>query len=63
MTRLALAGGVLALLAIALAAVLWGLSGAWQHGDLPTGGLVRVGLFALGAAACHATAAVLWRRD
>lgn len=62
MMRIARTGCLLACLGAAAAAVLWWLSGAWQHGDMPTGGLVRTGLFALAAVACHAVAAVLRRR-
>lgn len=63
MTRLALAGCLFALAATAAAAALWGLSGAWQFGEMPTGGLVRTAQFALGALACHGVAAILRRRD
>ena len=57
MMRIARTGCLLACLGAAAAAVLW-----WLSGDMPTGGLVRTGLFALAAVACHAVAAVLRRR-
>lgn len=62
MTRLARTGCLLAFLGAAAGAVLWWLSGAWQQGGMPTGGMVRIVLFALAAVACHAVAAVLRRR-
>lgn len=62
MTRIGGIGALLAIAALIAAAGLWWGSGAWQYGDLPTRGLVRVGAFALAALACFGVAAGLRRR-
>ncbi|PIW30620.1 MAG: hypothetical protein COW30_01780 [Rhodospirillales bacterium CG15_BIG_FIL_POST_REV_8_21_14_020_66_15] len=62
MTKPARIGGLLALAALIAAGTLWWGSGAWQLGDLPTRGFLRVTAFALGALACHGVAAWLRRR-
>lgn len=63
MSRAARTGACVALLALAAAAGLWWDGGAWQYGDLPTRGLVRVAGFALAALGCFGVAAWLRRRS
>lgn len=62
MTSMARIGGFLALAAMAAAAGLWWEGGAWQLGDMPTRGLLRVTGFGLAAMACFGLAAMLRRR-
>tara|TARA_R110000772_G_scaffold268571_1_gene396527 strand:- start:273816 stop:274010 length:195 start_codon:yes stop_codon:yes gene_type:complete len=61
MSRTARIGVFVALLALAAAAGLWWEGGAWQYGDMPTRGLVRVAGFTLAALGCCVLAAWLRR--
>ncbi len=60
MRRAARIGACVALLALAAAAGLWWDGGAWQYGDMPTRGLVRVAGFAFAALGCFGMA--VWLR-
>ncbi len=63
MRRAARIGIFVALMALAVAAGLWWDGGAWQYGDMPTRGLVRVAGFTLAALGCFGMSAWLrWRR-
>ncbi|MEQ9558090.1 MAG: hypothetical protein RIG67_20150 [Rhodospirillales bacterium] len=62
MSRTARIGGFIALITLAAAAGLWWESGAWNYGDMPTRGLVRIMGFALAAWACFGLAGWLRRR-
>ncbi len=62
MRRVARIGVFTSLMALAAAAGLWWDGGAWQYGDMPTRGLMRVAGFALAALGCFGVAAWLRRR-
>jgi hypothetical protein len=62
MSRATWIGGFVSLAALIVAAGLWWEGGAWQYGDMPTRGLVRVSGFVLAALACFGSAAWLRRR-
>ena len=62
MRRAARIGIFVALMALAVTAGLWWDGGAWQYGDMPTRGLVRVAGFALAALGCFGMSAWLRRR-
>ena len=63
MSRAAQIGGFVALMALAAAGGLWWEGGAWQYGEMPTRGLVRVSGFVLSALACFGLAVWLRRRS
>ena len=62
MSRAGRIGAFIGLVALAVAAGLWWEGGAWQYGDMPTRGLVRVAGFVLAALGCFGVAAWLCRR-
>lgn len=62
MNRAVRFGVLVAVAALAVTAVLWWQSGAWQEGAMPTRGLLRVMAFAFGALACFGLARWLRRR-